>query len=381
MMFEPVDSIKKRAVLKLIGVGGGGCNMVRYMLDKHVAGVQLQCVNTDVQALSTVPESISVPIGQGTTKGLGAGANPATGLKAAQEDGERLKNLIRDTDMLFITAGMGGGTGTGASPEIARIARELGVLTVAVLTKPFEFENRMSVAEEGLLEMRDQVDALIVIPNEKLCAKDENITIQDAFARANEVIYGAVQGIADVITKPGLINVDFADVRTVMQQAGMAMMGTGFAEGKTRAQEACHMAIASPLLENTGIDQASGVLINVVASSGMTMSEYREVGEIVKQHLSDNATVVAGAVQDDEMGDEMRVTIIATGLHYPGQKRENPQQPRPQPQLRDINSADIKQQARAHSDMHRPQPGAPGSHDKVNFDMLDVPAFLRRQVD
>jgi len=316
-MFELVDSINDAPVIKLIGVGGGGSNAVQHMVASGIEGVDFICANTDAQALKSMHAQTVLHIGQSITKGLGAGANPEIGRQAAMEDRDRIQDLIEGTDMLFITAGMGGGTGTGAIPVVAQIAREMGVLTVAVVTKPFPFEGgkRMQIASAGIEELRTHVDSLITIPNEKLLSVlGKNISLLDAFRAANDVLRGAVQGIAELITNPGLINVDFADVRTVMSEMGLAMMGSGIGRGDERATEAAEMAIASPLLEDIDLAGARGILVNITAGMDMAIGEFEEVGNVVRQFAADDATVVVGTAIDESLEGELHVTVVATGL-------------------------------------------------------------------
>ncbi len=316
-MFELVDSINDSPVIKLVGVGGGGSNAVQHMVQSGIEGVDFICANTDAQALKGMDAQTVLHIGQSITKGLGAGANPEIGRQAAMEDRDRIQDLIEGTDMLFITAGMGGGTGTGAIPVVAQIAREMGVLTVAVVTKPFPFEGskRMRTAEAGIEELRGQVDSLITIPNEKLLSVlGKNISLLDAFKAANDVLRGAVQGIAELITNPGLINVDFADVRTVMSEMGLAMMGSGVGRGDERATEAAEMAISSPLLEDIDLAGARGILVNITAGMDMAIGEFEEVGNVVRSFAADDATVVVGTAIDETLEGELRVTVVATGL-------------------------------------------------------------------
>ncbi|MFK8080861.1 MAG: cell division protein FtsZ [Granulosicoccus sp.] len=316
-MFELVDSINDSPVIKLIGVGGGGSNAVQHMVQSGIEGVDFICANTDAQALKSMDAQTVLHIGQSITKGLGAGANPEIGRQAAMEDRDRIQDLIEGTDMLFITAGMGGGTGTGAIPVVAQIAREMGVLTVAVVTKPFPFEGskRMRMAEAGIEELRGHVDSLITIPNEKLLSVlGKNISLLDAFKAANDVLRGAVQGIAELITNPGLINVDFADVRTVMSEMGLAMMGSGVGRGDERATEAAEMAISSPLLEDIDLAGARGILVNITAGLDMAIGEFEEVGNVVRSFAADDATVVVGTAIDESLEGELRVTVVATGL-------------------------------------------------------------------
>ncbi len=316
-MFDLVDTINDAPVIKLIGVGGGGSNAVQHMVAQGIDGVDFICANTDAQALKSMAAPTVLHIGQSITKGLGAGANPEVGRQAAMEDRDRIQDVIQGTDMLFITAGMGGGTGTGAIPVVAQIAREMGVLTVAVVTRPFPFEGqkRMHIAQQGIDELRTHVDSLITIPNEKLLSVlGKNISLIDAFSAANDVLRGAVQGIAELITNPGLINVDFADVRTVMSEMGLAMMGTGIGRGDERATEAAEMAINSPLLEDIDLAGARGILVNITCGMDLAIGEFEEVGNVVRQFAADDATVVVGTAINDAMDGELQVTVVATGL-------------------------------------------------------------------
>jgi len=316
-MFDLVDTINDAPVIKLIGVGGGGSNAVQHMVAQGIEGVDFICANTDAQALKSMSAPTVLHIGQSITKGLGAGANPEVGRQAAMEDRDRIQDIIQGTDMLFITAGMGGGTGTGAIPVVAQIAREMGVLTVAVVTRPFPFEGqkRMHIAQQGIDELRTHVDSLITIPNEKLLSVlGKNISLLDAFNAANDVLRGAVQGIAELITNPGLINVDFADVRTVMSEMGLAMMGSGIGRGDERATEAAEMAISSPLLEDIDLLGARGILVNITCGLDMAIGEFEEVGNVVRQFAADDATVVVGTAIDANLEGELRVTVVATGL-------------------------------------------------------------------
>ncbi len=320
MMFELMDSYSQSAVIKVLGVGGGGGNAVSHMVKSGIEGVDFMCINTDSQALKNSQVKTALQIGSNITKGLGAGANPDIGRQAAMEDRDRIIELVEGCDLLFITAGMGGGTGTGAAPVVAQIARELGILTVAVVTRPFNMEGnkRASVAEQGMNELSRHVDSLITIPNQKLLTVlGPKTTLLDAFKSANGVLQGAVQGIAELITRPGLINVDFADVRTVMSETGMAMMGTGHASGAERARSAAQMAVSSPLLEDVNLAGARGILVNVTAGLDLGIGEFEEVGNVVKEFASEDATVVVGTVIDPNLSDEMRVTVVATGLGRP----------------------------------------------------------------
>ena len=319
-MFEMMESGTQNAVIKVIGVGGGGGNAIEHMLQERIDGVEFVVANTDAQALANSSAPNTIQLGGEITKGLGAGADPIVGRQSAEEDAERIRETIAGSDMIFITAGMGGGTGTGGAPVVAQIAKEMGILAVAVVTKPFSFEGRarMQVAEQGIRELAQYVDSLITIPNNKLLSVlGKNITLLNAFKAANNVLFGAVQGIADLITRPGLINVDFADVKTVMSEMGMAMMGTGLAAGENRAREAAELAIASPLLEDVDLANVRGVLINITSGLDMSIGEFEEVGDVIKGFTADTATVVVGTVIDPDLSDEMRVTVVATGLGRP----------------------------------------------------------------
>ena len=320
-MFELADSASNEARIKVIGVGGGGGNAVQHMLNKNVAGVEFVAANTDAQALSKLEVRQALQLGPSVTKGLGAGANPEIGRQAAYEDRDKISEILRNTEMVFITAGMGGGTGTGAAPVIAEVAQQENVLTVAVVTRPFWFENRTGVANEGIEELARHVDSLIVIPNEKLLPElGGSTTMLEAFAQANNVLLHAVQGVADLIITHGLINVDFADVRNVMTGMGMAVMGMGTASGDARAEDAAHAAINSPLLDDVDLDGARGVLVNVTGSESITLEEVMEVGKTVNGFASPDAKVVIGMVIDPDMADELKVTVVATGLGESGSK-------------------------------------------------------------
>ncbi len=383
-MFELMDSNTQNAVIKVIGVGGGGGNAVQHMVTQNIEGVDFIVANTDAQALKGCTARVALQLGGNMTKGLGAGANPEVGRQSAIEDRERIIETIQGADMLFITAGMGGGTGTGAAPVIAQIAKELGILTVAVVTKPFPFEGkkRTSVAEAGIRELTEYVDSLITIPNDKLLSVlGKNITLLDAFRAANNVLQGAVQGIAELITRPGLINVDFADVRTVMSEMGMAMMGTGRARGADRARAAAEAAIGSPLLEDVNLTGARGILVNITAGLDLSIGEFEEVGNTVKAFASDNATVVVGTVIDPEMTDELRVTVVATGLERVGAAAAKAQE-KPMRLIKkasgevDYNHLDRPTVMRKQAVGDRY-----AQHSESSLDYLDIPAFLRRQAD
>ncbi len=379
-MFELMDAHSQSAVIKVIGVGGGGGNAVAHMVETGIDGVDFICANTDSQALKTSRVRTSLQIGCNITKGLGAGADPDIGRQAAMEDRDRIHEVIEGADMLFITAGMGGGTGTGATPIVAQVAKELGILTVAVVTKPFHMEGskRMKIAEQGIAELGKYVDSLITIPNEKLLTVlGGETTLLDAFRSANQVLQGAVQGIAELITCPGLINVDFADVRTVMSEMGMAMMGSGEASGEDRAREAAEAAASSPLLEDINLAGANGILVNVTAGPDLSIGEFQEVGYTVKEYASDDATVVIGTVIDPEMTDMIRVTVVATGLGRQA-ATEAPIRivaraaAQAEPNYQTLDKPTVQRQ-RAVGD------GLAGSGLKE--DLLDIPAFLRRQAD
>ena len=379
-MFELMDAYSQSAVIKVLGVGGGGGNAVKHMANCGIEGVDFICTNTDRQALQNSKVKTTLQIGCNITKGLGAGADPDVGRQAAMEDRDRIHEVVDGADMLFITAGLGGGTGTGAAPVIAQVAKELNILTVAVVTKPFEMEGakRMAIADEGIVEIGRYVDSLITIPNEKLLTVlGSETTLLEAFRAANQVLQGAVQGIAELITRPGLINVDFADVRTVMAKMGMAMMGSGTASGEDRAREAAEAAVSSPLLEDINLAGANGILVNVTAGSDLSIGEFDEIGNTVKEFASDDATVVLGTVIDPDMTDNIRVTVVATGLGKPAGLQ--------QASMRVIRSeTDGKEPNYAVLDKPTVQRRAVGDdleESPETIDMLDIPAFLRRQVD
>ena len=383
-MFELVDATNQAAIIKVIGVGGGGGNALQHMLGANIEGVEFICANTDSQALRNSNAKTVLQLGTNMTKGLGAGADPEVGRQAALEDRDRLMDVLEGSDMVFITAGMGGGTGTGAAPIVAQTAKELGILTVAVVTKPFPFEGkkRARIADEGIEALGEHVDSLITIPNEKLLSVlGKDASLLDAFKSANDVLLGAVQGIAELITRPGLINVDFADVRTVMSEMGMAMMGSGSSCGEHRAREAAEAAIASPLLEDVNLAGAHGILVNVTAGLSMTIGEFEEVGNTVKEFASDDATVVVGTVIDADMGDELRVTVVATGLGQASVKLEA----KPVKLISKTNAGEVDYNKLDRPTVIRNQTTAADqsgiSADNTNLDYLDVPAFLRRQAD
>ena len=402
-MFELMDAYSQSAVIKVLGIGGGGGNAVSHMVTTGIEGVDFLCLNTDAQALKHSKVKTALQIGGNITKGLGAGADPEIGRQAAMEDRDRIIELIRGCDMLFITAGMGGGTGTGAAPIVAQLAKELGILTVAVVTRPFNMEGnkRALAADHGMAELAKHVDSLITIPNQKLLSVlGPKTTLLDAFRSANEVLQGAVQGIAELITRPGLINVDFADVRTVMAETGMAMMGSGHASGEDRARIAAEMAVSSPLLEDVNLSGAHGILVNVTAGLDLAIGEFEEVGAIVKQFASEDATVVVGTVIDPEITNELRVTVVATGLGRP--QPASATRPSMTPAQKAVSGAGSAQggaeapmrvvrrgpmSASDYSHFEKPavqRKAAVGDglrHDLDAEDILDIPAFLRRQAD
>jgi cell division protein FtsZ len=384
-MFELMENEASNASIKVIGVGGGGGNAVQHMLETNVEGVEFICANTDSQALDGSGVKNLLQLGNALTKGLGAGANPEVGREAALEDRERIKELIGGTDMLFITAGMGGGTGTGAAPVVAEMAKEMGILTVAVVTKPFPFEGpkRMKSAEEGIAELSRHVDSIITIPNAKLLtALGKKTSLLDAFKAANDVLLGAVQGIAELITRPGLINVDFADVKTVMSEMGMSMMGTGIASGDERATKAANAAISSPLLDDINLQGAKGILVNITAGLDMGIHEFEEVGAAVREFAHDDATVVVGTVIDPDMSDEIRVTLVATGLDQQGAElKAVPSQEQSNSTLQPVELEQPRMVAGGGytTPMYETSPQQGGSSSDGSY--LDIPAFLRNQAD
>ncbi len=394
-MFELVENYTPSAAIKVIGVGGGGGNAVSQMIDANIEGVEFIAANTDAQALRSFKGKTALQIGSSVTKGLGAGANPEVGRQAALEDRDHIIELLQGADMVFITAGMGGGTGTGAAPVIAQAAKELGILTVAVVTKPFTFEQkrRMSIAEQGIEELSRQVDSLITIPNSKLPqVLGEDALLLNAFKAANDVLHGAVQGIAELITRQGMINVDFADVRTVMSEMGTAVMGAGKACGDDRALMAVNEAIGSPLLEDINLNGARGVLVNITAGMNLTMKEFEEVGTEIADLASEDATVVVGTVIDPDIGDELRVTVVATGL---GEQRPQLRavDSTPRPLQRTGTTGDFEAtETDAVSQDDGPRFSPPPASDTMtesgglfetqeDIDYFEVPAFLRNQAD
>ena len=387
-MFEIVDNKKQKAIIKVIGVGGCGGNAIDYMIEKNVMGVDFICANTDLQALQKSQASTIVQIGEMLTQGLGAGSRPDTGKQAAIDDKEKIVEAIDGADMLFITAGMGGGTGTGATPVIAQIAKEQGILTVAVVTKPFEFEGRRTqVAKDGIDELVNYVDSLITIPNEKLMGVlGDEVTFVDAFGAANEVLYSAVLGIAEIINNPGMINVDFADVRTVMSEMGMAMIGSGFAEGSDRAEIAAKSAVACPLLEDVNLNNAKGILVNISTSKDFKMKEYFEIMDIIKQYASENATIIVGNVIDESMSNSIRVTMVATGLtgsYQIDEKNENVMQSfvyddkdKSTNESEDENNSEDDESLNVFADNSN---NNNQTFSSDNDDEYDIPAFLRKK--
>lgn len=395
-MFELVDNIPASPVIKVIGVGGGGGNAVNHMVKSNIEGVEFICANTDAQALKSIGARTILQLGTGVTKGLGAGANPEVGRQAALEDRERIAEVLQGTNMVFITTGMGGGTGTGAAPIIAEVAKEMGILTVAVVTRPFPFEGRkrMQIADEGIRLLSESVDSLITIPNEKLLTiLGKDASLLSAFAKADDVLAGAVRGISDIIKRPGMINVDFADVRTVMSEMGMAMMGTGCASGPNRAREATEAAIRNPLLEDVNLQGARGILVNITAGPDLSLGEYSDVGSIIEAFASEHAMVKVGTVIDPDMRDELHVTVVATGL---GAKIEKPvklidnavhtsmaaQSPAPARQeMPSVNYRDLDRPTVMRNQAQASAATAAKLNPHDDLDYLDIPAFLRRQAD
>ncbi|MEQ3722573.1 cell division protein FtsZ [Alcanivorax sp.] len=388
MQFKLEDSVPHGAVIKVVGVGGGGGNAVDHMVRSGVEGVDFICANTDAQALRNASSKTVIQLGSQVTKGLGAGANPEIGRQSAQEDRDRIAELLDGADMVFVTAGMGGGTGTGAAPVVAEIAKELGILTVAVVTKPFPFEGkkRMRSAQQGIDDLKEHVHSLITIPNEKLQAVlGGSTSLLDAFKAANEVLQGAVKGIADLIVRPGMINVDFADVRTVMSEMGTAMMGTGTASGDGRAAEAAQAAISSPLLEDVDLRGARGILINITANESIALDEFSEVGDIVSELAGDDANVIIGTAIDPDMGDSISVTVVATGLGAEAQElkvvrgRQTPVAADGRVDYSDLDRPAVERKRAA-------QQAAGGRGQQAvstaeDLDFIDIPTFLRRQAD
>ncbi|MEB0038961.1 MULTISPECIES: cell division protein FtsZ [unclassified Pseudomonas] len=395
-MFELVDNVPQSPVIKVIGVGGGGGNAVNHMVKSNIEGVEFICANTDAQALKSIGARTILQLGTGVTKGLGAGANPEVGRQAALEDRERIAEVLQGTNMVFITTGMGGGTGTGAAPIIAEVAKEMGILTVAVVTRPFPFEGRkrMQIADEGIRLLSESVDSLITIPNEKLLTiLGKDASLLSAFAKADDVLAGAVRGISDIIKRPGMINVDFADVRTVMSEMGMAMMGTGCASGPNRAREATEAAIRNPLLEDVNLQGARGILVNITAGPDLSLGEYSDVGSIIEAFASEHAMVKVGTVIDPDMRDELHVTVVATGL---GAKIEKPVKvidntlqpsqhasahPSARQEMPSVNYRDLDRPTVMRNQAHAGAQASAKTNSHDDLDYLDIPAFLRRQAD
>ena len=386
MKYELVDSYSETAIIKVIGVGGGGGNAVNHMAGCNIDGVEFICANTDAQALRKLSVDTIIQLGVDLTKGLGAGTNPEIGRHAAEENKERIKEVLQGADMIFLTAGMGGGTGTGAIPVIAQIAKEMGILTVAVVTKPFLFEGKKKqvVAEQGILELEKYVDSLITIPNQKLLpVLGNNVSLINAFKAANDVLLDAVQGITELIIHPGMINVDFADVRTVMSGMGAAIMGVGTASGEHRAREAAEKAIACPLLEDINLQGARGILVNICAAD-MGVAEFNEVGNIVHEFASEDAVIKIGMAIDSSLGDEIKVTVVATGMGLPPLQVKAPIKLMPKSMSNQTNYEDLEKPAvlrqAGKTEGRETRFGAQAKKD-MDLDYLDIPAFLRRQAD
>ena len=378
-MFELMDSVAQDAVIKVVGVGGGGGNAVTHMMSTGIEGVDFICANTDAQALTKISGAASLQIGTNITKGLGAGANPDVGRQAALEDRERIQEIIMGADMIFVTAGMGGGTGTGAAPVVAQIARDMGILCVGVVTKPFVFEgaNRMKIAQHGIQELSQHVDSLITIPNDKLLSVyGREFDLMNAFNGANDVLHNAVQGITELITHPGVINVDFADVRTVMSQNGMGMMGSGIATGENRASLAAEAAVASPLLEDVNISGARGILVNVTGTN-LTLGEFEDIGAIISSFASEEAVVVMGTAIDPELEEQLRVTVVATGLGHavPNMAKEAMKV------VKRTTTGEVDYGDYDKPTIQRKKTTNDGMSGSLDDEMLDIPAFLRRQAD
>lgn len=384
-MFEIVETVEQQAKIKVIGVGGGGGNAVEHMVQAQIEGVEFISANTDAQTLNRSNADMVLQLGENLTKGLGAGSNPDVGRQAAMEDRDRIAEVLQGSDMVFITAGMGGGTGTGAAPIVAQIAREHGALAVAVITRPFPFEGtkRMAIADQGIRELSQYVDSLITIPNARVLeVMGKQATLLEAFAKANEVLFNAVQGISELITRPGLINVDFADVKTVMAEMGTAVMGSAAANGPDRAEEAVRNAVSSPLLEDTNIAGAKGLLVNVTAGMDMAIGEFEEVGNVVREFASDDATVVIGTVLDPDMQGDLRVTMVATGI---GELIENAEKPKskvyrmsqPIPKVANYEDFDAPTVIRNRKETE----DLPNYPEDQSMEYLEIPAFLRKQAD
>lgn len=398
-MFDLVDQTSKSAVIKVVGVGGGGGNAVNHMINNNIEGVEFICANTDAQALQSVDSRTVLQLGTSVTKGLGAGANPEVGRKAAEEDRERIVEVLDGADMVFIATGMGGGTGTGAAPVIAEVAKQMGILTVAIVTRPFPFEGkrRQQIAETGIRELAEHCDSLITIPNEKLLTiLGKDASLLSAFAKADDVLTGAVRGISDIIKRPGMINVDFADVRTVMSEMGMAMMGTGRASGPNRAREATEEAIRNPLLDDVNLQGARGVLVNITSGPDLSIGEYSEVGEIIEEYATEEAIVKVGTAIDPDMRDELHVTVVVTGLNSRVEKpvKVVDNTVKANQGVDAVASAVVTAKAVGdsfnsdYSSYDRPTTfrrnaaaasAAPQQQEELDY--LDIPAFLRRQAD
>lgn len=379
MPFELVDNPTRSAVIKVIGVGGGGGNAVKHMINSGVQGVDFIAANTDSQALDSLQGPTALQLGAAITKGLGAGTSPEVGRQSAIEDRDRIHDVLAGADMVFITAGMGGGTGTGAAPVVAEVAKEIGALAVAVVTKPFEFENRTKVAEQGIVELTQHVDSVIAISNDRLPAVfDDDATMDQAFAAVDDVLLGAVRGISDIIIRPGRINVDFADVRTVMSERGMAIMGTGQASGDSRARDAIDEAIHSPLLEDLDLRGARGVVVNITTAPSVGIREFQEIGNSVRDLASKGATVVIGTVNDETLAEEMRITVVATGLGNTKSESADTstslRNPVGVPNYRDLDRPTVMRNNPTTEEVTTA--AAPSDPD-----YLDIPAFLRRQAD
>ena len=393
VMFELVDSIPKNAEIKVVGVGGGGCNAVRHMIASNIDGVHFICANTDAQSLNDLGSATILQLGESLTKGLGAGANPEVGREAALEDKDRIAQVLEGADMVFITAGMGGGTGTGGAPVIAEVAKQMGILTVGVVTRPFSFEGRkrMEIASEGIAQLKERVDSLIIVPNEKLLqVLGRDFAVLNAFKEANNILYGAVQGITDLILLDGLINVDFADVRTVMAEMGMAMMGTGEASGADRAVVAAESAVKCPLLEDINLQGAKGILVNITTGYDLTLGEFEDVGNTVREFADEDATIIVGSVFDANLDDQMRVTVVATGLRSTS-VQSGPRglvvdnQP-PRKAGGDLDYGRLDQPTINRRSTGSSAVGGSTARDmqactEAEGDYLDVPAFLRKQAD
>lgn len=382
-MFELMDDNSAEAVIKVVGVGGGGGNAIEHMVVNKIEGVEFISINTDAQVLKKSQADTILQIGNNVTKGLGAGADPNVGREAAHEDRETIRQSIDGADMVFITAGMGGGTGTGAAPEVAKIAREMGILSVAVVTRPFAFEGkkRISYASQGIDELAKHVDSLITIPNDKLLkVLGKGTPLLKAFESANDVLLGSVRGIAELITNPGLINVDFADVKTVMSEMGTAMMGTGVASGEDRAEEAAEQAIACPLLEDIDLSGARGILVNITAGPDFAIDEYETVGNAVRAFSSENATVVVGTVIDMEMHDELRVTVVATGIGtdkpdislVKGESSHTTSA---------VSQSSVGRTASTTNSGHNTAAATKVEEEESGLEYIDIPTFLRKQAD